>query len=82
MKNLFKLAFFYLFLFLNISCSQTADKEISNIDQSPEYLYELAILEIDIMSINSNKDVFFRVFFVFFLVFLCFFCVFSCFLIE
>ena len=48
MKNLIKLLFFYLFILLNISCAQNNNSvEIIENSETVEYLYKLAIIDLD-----------------------------------
>ena len=52
MKNLFKISFLLLIIFLGISCSQN-NKEITTKTETPEILYTLAMLELE----NKKYDI-------------------------
>ena len=48
MKNLFKLSFIFFIFYLSLSCSQSVeDDKLINQSETPEYLYKLAMVELD-----------------------------------
>ena len=51
MIKIFKLSFFYLIVLFVLSCSSQKNTNIEN-NETPEYLYKLAMIELD----NKNYD--------------------------